>query len=120
MLIGDFDRTTNAKLQELDNEKIGDNGKDFRRYIHKYCSDLLANVDNFSSIEAMNSIDFNQLKDATTMEEVRIQMTYLEDSDYLKEIDSLNLEELLDGLSKDNKKKIIKELNVLAQSAIRS
>lgn len=119
MLIGDFDRSTNAKLQELDNEKIGDKGKDFEIYIHTYCSELLGNVDKFSSVEAMNSIDFNQLKDATTMEEIRIQIdSYLDHSDYLKEIDSLNLEELLDGLSKDNKKKIIKELNVLAQSAI--
>ena len=103
ILMGDFDRKTNADLQKLDSEKIGDNGKDFEIYIHNYCSELLSNIDKFSAMEAMNSIDFNQLKDATTMEEVRIEIdSYLDNSDYLKEIDSLNLEELLDGMPKDN------------------
>jgi len=118
-LIGDLDRTTNAELQKLDSEIIGDKGKEFEIYIHNYCSDLLSSIDKFSPKEALNSIDFNQLKDSSTIEEIRQQLnTYLNQSEYLTEIDSLNLEALIAGLTKEQKKDIMKNLNDLAKAAI--
>ena len=119
ILMGDFDRKTNADLQKLDSEKIGDKGQEFEIYIHNYCSDILSEIDKFSSMEAINSIDFNQLKDSSTIEEIRQQIdSYLNHSDYITEIESLNLEALIEGLSKDQKKDIMRNLNDLAQAAI--
>jgi len=98
--------------QKLRNESK--NERDFERSIHYFCKELITEkVDDVNVEEAFRNLDFSDLINYKSVSDIKSFIhTYIETTDALKRIDSLEIETLLKSLDKDILNNIIQYLDL--------
>jgi hypothetical protein len=112
-LLNEINQTQYSNLQDIINNRTNKNSRVFEVFIHDYLSELdFVDDKKFGKTSAFQEIDFFSLKKSTSKDQILNKINeYLNNSNYLKSVDNINLESLLQNLPNDKRTKIIEMLD---------